>query len=77
MQRVVQSYRRNVMVGKLKDIKFDALREEAGPINDLFDKCCQILDAHKQPLESLNVRAKLEELEEDWEWLKNTRKKFT
>jgi hypothetical protein len=77
LKSVVQSYRPNVMVGKLDEIRFEALAKGAKPIVDLFNRCCRFLDAHKQPLEVLNVRPRLEDLESDWKTLQDLRKTFS
>jgi hypothetical protein len=73
LQAVVQSYSPNVMVGKLTEIKFDALKENSDPMNELFEKCCRYVDSHRQPVETLNVRPKLSELEADWKLLQGIR----
>lgn len=77
LKAVVQSYRPNVMVGKLDEIKVEALANAAKPVVELFNRCCRFLDAHKQPLEVLNVRPRLDELEADWQALQELRKTFT
>jgi hypothetical protein len=38
----------------------------ANAILDLFKKACRVVEAHSQPLETLNIRPTLEELREDW-----------
>jgi hypothetical protein len=42
-------------------------------MKELFDKCCRYVDSHRQPLETLNVRPKLQELEDDWKRLQAIR----
>jgi len=75
LNSVVQSYRPNVMVGNLRDINIDALAETRDGVCDIFDDCCRYLDSHKQPLETLNVRPTLADLESDWKKLQELRKK--
>lgn len=76
LKKVVQSYRPNVMVGKLTELDLDKLQAERAKLAELFHKCCRITEAHKQPEETRNVVTKLEDLESDWESLKAIQKQF-
>lgn len=70
---VTMRYRANVMMTKLVEIRPDRLPEAIKVVTEIFDKCCDITDAHAHALETQNVRPKLDELKEEWEMLKNTR----
>ena len=77
LQDVVQSYRPNVMVGNLTKIRFDDLAAASATVNEIFDRCCRFTGAHKQPLETLNVRPSLDKLEEDWNALQAIHSQFS
>ena len=77
LKKVVQSYAPNVMVGKLKEIKWDLLPEASATVNEIFEKCCRFTGAHRQPLETLSVRPTLEGLEQDWKLIQEVHSKFT
>lgn len=77
LQRVVQSYSPNVMMGKLKDINVTELPSAIEKVNDIFDRCCRFIGSHKQPLETLNVRPSLQGLEDDWKAIQDVHKIFT
>lgn len=77
LQNVVQSYRPNVMVGNLTKIRFDRLAAASATVNEVFDKCCRINGAHKQPLETLSVRPTLTQLEEDWKTIHEVHAQFS
>ena len=66
LQKVVQSYSPNVMIGNLLRLKFDDLKETSSTVNEICDRCCRFIGSHKQPLETLSVRPTLEQLEQDW-----------
>ena len=67
LQKVVQSYSPNVMIGNLLRLKFDDLAEASSTVNEIFDRCCRFIGSHKQPLETLSVRPTLEQLEQGLE----------
>lgn len=77
LQKVVQSYSPNVMVGNLLRLRFDDLGEASSTVNEIFDRCCRFIGAHKQPLETLNVRPTLEQLEKDWKVLQTVHSEFS
>jgi hypothetical protein len=65
-QKVVQRYQPNVMMGALERIKPQALGPAIKTITPIFDKACRFIRGHSQPLETLNVRPTLTDLEKDW-----------
>ncbi len=73
---VTMRYRANVMMTKLVDIRPDRLPEAIRVVTEIFDKCCDITDAHSHALETKNVQPKLDELKEEWELLKNARNAY-
>ncbi len=46
-------------------------------VNEVFERCCRFTGAHKQPLETLNVRPSLTKLEEDWNALQAIHSQFS
>ena len=76
-KKTVQSYAPNVMVGKLKDIRLEALPKAIEQVCPVFDRCCRIIRSHKQPIETLNVRPSLEDLQKDWDVLQEVHKAFS
>lgn len=66
LQEVVQRYQPNVKMGALGKIKAQALVPAINAINPTFEKACRYIAGHSQPLETLNVRPTLAELEKDW-----------
>lgn len=73
LQSVTKRHRANVMFTALPKIKVDKLPAAIGGITPIFDKCCGIIASHSQPLESLNIRPTLSELQADWKTLKDAR----
>ena len=66
LAEVVQRYQPNVRMGALEKIKAQALAPAINVINPTFEKACRYIAGHSQPLETLNVRPSLSELEKDW-----------
>ena len=66
LQKVVQRYQPNIMMGALDRIKAQALGPAIAAINPTFEKACRHIRGHSQPLEILNVRPSLGDLEKDW-----------
>jgi ABC-type transport system involved in cytochrome c biogenesis ATPase subunit len=66
LQKVVQRYQPNVMMGALDRIKSQALGPAIATINPIFERACRFIRGHSQPLETLNVRPSLADLEKDW-----------
>ena len=77
LQKVVQSYSRNVMVNNLLRMKFGELASASNTVCDIFDRCCRSTRAHKQPMETLSVRPTLEKLEGDWNKLQKVHSYFS
>ena len=77
LQKVVQSYSRNVMVNNLLRMKFGELSSASNTVCDIFDRCCRSTRAHKQPMETLSVRPTLEKLEGDWNKLQKVHSYFS
>ncbi|MCX2746290.1 AAA family ATPase [Arthrobacter sp. MI7-26] len=75
LQQVVQRYQPNVMLTKLDSIDGKKLDEAKKVIVPIYEKACRIMDGHSQPLETLSVRPKLEELEAEWKQLQEVRPK--
>ena len=73
LQSVTKRHRANVMFTALPKIKVDKLPAAVEAITPIFDKCCGIISSHSQPLESLNIRPTLAELQADWKTLKDAR----
>jgi hypothetical protein len=73
LQSVTKRHRANVMFTALPKIKVDKLPAAVEAITPIFDKCCGIIASHSQPLESLNIRPTLAELQADWKTLKDAR----
>jgi energy-coupling factor transporter ATP-binding protein EcfA2 len=67
LQKVAQRYTPHIMMGGLSKIKYDKLDSAVSIILPIFEKCCRIMDGHSQPLETLGIRATIEELKKDWE----------
>lgn len=70
---VVQRYQPNVMLTKLDSIDGKKLDEAKKIIVPIYEKACRIMDGHSQPLETLSVRPKFEELEAEWKQLQDVR----
>ncbi len=76
LQKVVQRYQPNVMMTALNKIKPQALAPAINVIVPTFEKACRYIAGHSQPLETLNVRPTLIELERDWAELQTARKTY-
>ena len=63
---VTQRYQPHVAMTKLPQIHADRLKAAITIILPIYEKCCRVIASHSQPLETLNVRPTLQELEEDW-----------
>ncbi len=72
-QEVTKRYRANVMMTKLVEIKADRLPAAIKVINEVFDKCCDMMPGHSHGLETLNVRPSLDELKTEWSSLQTAR----
>jgi recombinational DNA repair ATPase RecF len=76
LQGVTQRYQPNVGMTKLPNIKFERLREASETIVEVFEKCCRCIASHSQPLETLNVRPSLSELQADWKAVEDALSKY-
>lgn len=77
LQGVTQRYQPNVGMTKLPNIKFERLREASEAIFVVFEKCCRYIASHSQPLETLNVRPSMSDLQADWKAVEDAMKKYT
>lgn len=73
LQQVVQRYQPNVMLTKLHAIDGKKVDEAKKIIVPIYEKACRIMDGHSQPLETLSVRPKFDELEAEWKQLQEMR----
>lgn len=70
---VTQRYQPHVRMTCLPNIKADRLEATIGVILPIFERACRATPAHSQPLETLSVRPKLEDLKKDWGDLQQAR----
>ena len=63
---VAQRYTPHIAMTMLEKIKVDKLSPAINIILPIFKKCCRFMPGHSQPLETLAIRATIEELKEDW-----------
>ena len=63
---VIKRFQPNISMTKLPTINEKCLKVANEVILPIFDKCCRKMDGHSQPLETLNCKPSLEELEKDW-----------
>lgn len=75
-QGVVQRYQPNIRMTCLEQIVPDAFGPAAKTIFDVFERSCRVIEAHSQPLETLNVRPNLAELRADWEAVDKARQAY-
>lgn len=73
---VTARYRPHVRMTSLPQIKADRLAGTVNAVLPIFEKACRITIAHSQPLETLCVKPKLEELKDDWKTLTDAQKKY-
>jgi hypothetical protein len=73
LKGVVQRYKPNVSMNRIKDINVEGLRPALETIDKIFARACRCIPAHSQPLESLGTRPTLDDLENDWKTLQETR----
>lgn len=75
-QGVVQRYQPNIGMTKLAHLKPQALGPAAHVIGEIFEKACRYIASHSQPLETLNVRPTLQELQKDWDDVQKARDEY-
>lgn len=73
---VTARYRPHVRMTSLPQIKADRLDDAVNAVLPVFEKACRVTTAHSQPLETLGVRPKLEELKGDWKILTDAQSKY-
>ena len=73
LRGVTQRYQPNVMMTKLPQIKTDRLQAAIDGIMPIFEKACRLIASHSQPMETLNVRPSLVDLESDWKAVQDLR----
>ena len=75
LKEAVRSYNPNVMVDNLMEINLADFEKDRAVVCEMFKKACRYIASHKQPLETLNVRPRLDELEADWRVLQEVQKR--
>lgn len=70
---VTQRYQPHVRMTGLRNIKAGKLEAAVAVILPIFEKACRATEAHSQPLETLGVRPKLDDLKADWDALQKAR----
>lgn len=56
----------NVMLTKLPQIRGERVAQATQVIMPIYERCCRQTPAHSQPLETLSVRPRLQDVESDW-----------
>ena len=70
---VVDRYRLNVMLTKLPQVRPDRMDTAIKAIMPIYEQCCEVTDAHSQPVERANVHPGLDDLKADWKALQDAR----
>jgi hypothetical protein len=65
-----------VRLTTLDQIKPEALKAATAVIVPIYERACRAIEAHSQPLETLNVRPTLEGLRNDWDVLQKALKDY-
>lgn len=73
---VSERYSAHVGVTKLKNLQLARIGDATDEIMSIYQKSCRQLKSHSQPRETLNIRATLDELRQDWADALACRKKF-
>ena len=76
LAKVTQRYQPNVAMTNLEHIKPERLKSAIAVILPIFEKACRYMPGHSQPLDTLGVRATLEELTQDWAELQDALKAY-
>lgn len=76
LQGVVTRYQPMVRLTTLNQIKPDALKVATDAIVPVYERSCRAIEAHSQPLETLNVRPTIENLRKDWEAVQKALKAY-
>lgn len=72
----IERYKPHVRMTVLDKIKTQALGPAIGVVVPIFERACRYIAAHSQPLETLNVRPSLSDLESDWAALQTALKTY-
>jgi hypothetical protein len=72
----IERYKPHVRMTVLDKINTQALGPAVEAIVPIFEKACRFIGGHSQPLETLNVRPSLSELEKDWATLQAALKEY-
>jgi len=73
---VTKRFQPNVAMQNLERIKPDRLSDAIGTVMPIWDRACRYIPGHSQPIETLDVRPTLEQLETDWNDLQAARKRY-
>jgi hypothetical protein len=76
LKRVTQRHQPNVAMQQLSEIKVDGLNDAIGVIYPVWQKCNRYTPAHSQPMGTLSIRPRLEELQKDWADLQQALKTY-
>lgn len=74
--QVTRRYQPNVAMQNLDRIKPDRLSAAIAVIHSIFERACRYIPGHSQPIETLDVRPTIEELERDWLALQDAQKAY-
>ena len=74
LQGVTQRYQPNVGMTRLRNINTTKLGEIIPKVIDVFEQACRYIDAHSQPLVTLDVSPTLAGLEQHWAELQRLKK---
>jgi recombinational DNA repair ATPase RecF len=74
---VARRFEPNIRLHSLPNIKTERLDAAIKVVDEIFAKSCRVTDAHSQAMESLGVRATLDELKADFQRLLDARGDYT
>jgi len=76
LQGVSQRYHPNVVMSRLPKIRAARLPGAIDAVVAVYDRACRAIASHAQPLETLNVRPSLADLEADWARVQEAREGY-
>ncbi len=76
LANVARRYQPNIAVQNLERIKTDKLSGAIDAILPIYLRACRYIGGHSQPMETLDVRPTLGQLEGDWKALQEARKSY-
>ena len=76
LAKVTERYQPNVRMTSLKKIKVPVLGPTIDTVTAVFGDACRYIEAHSQPLATLDVSPTLAQLEDDWGKLKKCRTEY-